>query len=77
MQVMTEEIGYVWQQAADEIQRRIEAGIYPPGSMLPNERELSTELGIAIGTLRRAKEELVARGLVVILPARGTFVARR
>lgn len=31
----------------------------------------------ALGTIRRAVEELTAQGLVVVLPAKGTFVTRR
>lgn len=44
--------------------------------MLPAERALAAEYGIALGTLRRAVDELVDRGLVVALPAKGTFVRR-
>ena len=36
--------------------------------MLPGERALAEEYGVALGTIRRAIEELTARGLVIVLP---------
>jgi GntR family transcriptional regulator len=53
------------------------AGEFPPDSRLPGERALSEEYGVALGTIRRAMEELTGRGLVVVLPAKGTYVARQ
>ncbi|KMS78325.1 GntR family transcriptional regulator [Streptomyces leeuwenhoekii] len=68
---------YVWQQAADWIARRIEAGELRPGARLEGERELAEQLGVAVGTVRRAVQDLRERGLVVTLPAKGTYVAER
>jgi GntR family transcriptional regulator len=45
-----------------------------PGARLPGERDLAAEYQVALGTMRRAIEELRSRGLVVTLPAKGTFV---
>lgn len=69
-------IGYLYVRFADHIEKLIEAGRFPRGSMLPNERELSAEFGVSIDTVRRATQELRDRGLVVTLPSRGTFVAQ-
>ncbi|MFF9240128.1 winged helix-turn-helix domain-containing protein [Streptomyces sp. NPDC014801] len=68
---------YVWQQVADHIARRIEAGELRPGARLEGERELAEQLGVAVGTVRRAVEDLRQRGLVVTLPAKGTYIADR
>lgn len=53
----------------------IEAGIHPPGSMLPSEAALAAAFGVSMGTLRKAVDDLVARGLLVRRQGRGTFVA--
>ena len=45
-----------------------------PAARLPGERDLAAEYQVALGTVRRAIEELRSRGLVVTLPAKGTFV---
>lgn len=68
------EPAYVYMRVADHLVARIEAGELAPGARLAGERDLSTEYGIALGTARRAVSELRERGLVVTLPAKGTFV---
>jgi GntR family transcriptional regulator len=55
--------------------RAIEAGSCPPGHTLPSETALSAALGVSIGTLRKAVDELVAEHLLVRRQGRGTFVA--
>lgn len=74
---------YVYTELADHLAARIEAGrdddppatALRPGARLPGERDLAEEYGVAVGTARRAAELLRERGLVVTLPAKGTFVA--
>ncbi len=46
-----------------------------PGDKLPTERDLALELRTARGTVKRAYEELVRRGLVEACPGRGSFVS--
>ena len=53
----------------------IESGRYPAGGTLPSESELSASLGVSIGTLRHAVDELVAEHILVRRQGRGTFVA--
>ena len=53
----------------------IEAGHYPPGHALPNEAALASALGISVGTLRHAVDELVAERILLRRQGRGTFVA--
>lgn len=67
--------GYLYARLADHIAARIAAGEIPPGARFPNEREMTAEYGVSIDTVRRATAELRDRGLVVTLPAKGTFVA--
>lgn len=65
---------YAWKQVAAEIKRRIEAGQYQPGMPIPAERRLAEELGVAIGTIRRAVKALREAGVLETLPQKGTFV---
>lgn len=69
------EPGYVYMRVADHIAARIRAGALRKGARLPAERDLGEEYGVAAGTARRAIRELRDRGLVVTLPAKGTFVS--
>lgn len=69
--------GYLYVAVADHVAARIAAGQLPPGSRLPAERDLMTEYSVSLGTVRRATAELRDRGLVITLPAKGTFVATK
>jgi GntR family transcriptional regulator len=53
----------------------IESRTCPPGAALPSEAVLAGALGVSIGTLRRAVDELVAEHILVRRQGRGTFVA--
>lgn len=68
---------YAWQQVADWVARRIKGGVLLPGARLEGEREMAEQTGVAVGTVRRAVEDLRERGLVVTLPGKGTFVAEQ
>ena len=61
----------------EELSGRILSGKYAPGEPLPNEWVLSTELGVSIGTLRKAVQGLVDRHLLLRISGRGTVVADR
>jgi DNA-binding GntR family transcriptional regulator len=67
---------YVYMRVADHLAARIAAGDLPADARLPGERDLAAEYGIALGTARRAVEELRDRGLAITLPGKGTFVVR-
>ncbi len=71
------EVSYEWQRVAARIEQEIADGTLPPGAMLRGERAMAEEYGVAIGTVRRAVRDLRDRGIVVTLPAKGTFVAGR
>lgn len=66
---------YLYARMADHLTARITAGELAVGARLPGERDLAEEYGVAVGTARRAVEELRQRGLVVTLPAKGTFIS--
>lgn len=53
----------------------IESGGCAPGQTLPSETEIAGAMGVSIGTLRRAVDELAAEHILVRRQGRGTFVA--
>ena len=61
-------------QACDELLARIRNNEWPPGSALPNEIALASELGVSVGTVRKAVEDLVDRHIVERIQGRGTFL---
>ncbi len=64
-----------YQQIISFFDQQIKNRSLLPGDRLPPERELAEELGTARGTVKRAYEELVRRGLVEAYSGRGSFVA--
>lgn len=65
----------LYRQAKRALLAAIEAGAIAPGAALPSESLLSQQLGVSIGTLRRAVDELVSDHVLVRQQGRGTFVA--
>ena len=64
------------QQTAERLYNSIVAeGTLRPGDKLPNEVELSQQLGVSRATLREAIRELAARGVLEVWRGRGTFVS--
>ena len=64
-----------YQEVKQKITEDLVRGRYPMGQALPAEKDLSKELDVSIGTLRKAVDELVADGIVVRRQGKGTFVA--
>jgi GntR family transcriptional regulator len=63
-----------YQQLADILRVRIEAGEWAPGDLLPSENRLVQETGLAKNTVRQALGVLRESGHVVTIPTRGSFV---
>jgi GntR family transcriptional regulator len=61
-------------QVKDMLIQRILAGTWKPGAAIPNEIELSRELGISVGTVRKALDEMESERLISRRQGRGTFV---
>ena len=66
-----------FEETVERLGKAIRLGLLAPGSRLPPERELATELGISRSTLRQAIVTLVQSGHLVSVRGRagGTFVA--
>lgn len=58
----------------DALARRIDTGVYAPGTMIPPEQDLCLEFGVSRITVRQAMASLVSEGLLNRHRGRGTFV---
>ncbi len=59
---------------ARDITRQITSGVWDPGSLLPNERMMAEQYGVARNTVRNAPALLEKEGLITRHVGRGTIV---
>lgn len=64
----------IYKQLVDTIRTAIKKGTLVSGQQLPTVQEMTAQLGIARGTIKRAYDELEIAGLVEKAQGRGTFV---
>ena len=67
----------IYLQIRDQIQRAIGNGSLRPGEQLPTMRQMAVDLKVDLNTVRHAYDELERSGVIVILRARGTYVAEK
>jgi len=60
-----------------DLQRRLDSGEWPPGDLMPNERVLATEYGVARNTVRKVLTKMAEEGLIERQVGRGTVVLDR
>ncbi len=66
------------QRIAETLKKMIvEEHKYNYGEKLPNENELSQELGVSRSTLREAIKTLISNGVLVVKRGKGTYVAEK
>jgi GntR family transcriptional regulator len=65
----------IYVQIRDQFLRAIGSGSLRPGEQMPTMREVAVSLRVDLNTVRHAYDELEETGAVVILRARGTYVA--
>jgi GntR family transcriptional regulator len=65
-----------YQQLHDDLVAQIGKHVWRPGEAIPNEAELAKTYEVAIGTVRKAVDVLVAEGLLERYHGKGTFVRR-
>ncbi|WP_424830926.1 GntR family transcriptional regulator [Ruegeria sp.] len=65
-----------FQVVRDEVKRRIEARVWPQGSLLPTETQLAEEFNCARATVNRALRELADQGFVERKRKSGTRVKK-
>ena len=66
-----------YQQVADALRARIRSGELRPGDRVPSENEIKRDHQVARETARKALSVLRDEGLIVTMPARGSYVAER
>jgi GntR family transcriptional regulator len=64
-------------QVRDAVFDRIRSGQLKSGGVLPSEVDLHRELGVSLGTLRKALGVLESEQLIIREPGRGTYVRNR
>ncbi len=67
----------LYQQISELLIRDIAAGRLADGQRLPPEREMAEQLGIAVGTLRKALADLAGRGMLDRIQGSGNYVRAR
>src|SRR4051812_48212948 len=66
----------LYQRIRDEIAQQIARNVWRPGEAIATEAELAASNEVAVGTVRKALDALVADGLIERRQGRGTFVRR-
>lgn len=66
----------LFRQVKRRLLQLIEANHYAPGDCLPSESDLSSNLKVSIGTLRKAVDELVHENVLLRRQGKGTFVTQ-
>ncbi len=67
----------LYYKLAEEINSKIEDGIWPVGSKIPSERELVEKYNLSRITVRNAIDESVRQGKLEKFQGKGTFVVNR
>lgn len=65
----------VYEQIEEQFIWMINSGIYKPEDKLPSIRTLASELKLNVNTVKRAFQELEAKGVVYSQTGRGIFVS--
>ncbi len=65
------------EQVKGLLQQRIRDSVYPPGSRMPSESDLASELGVSRATLRTVLARLATEGLILRKQGDGTYVNER
>lgn len=61
-------------QVSEMLAREIQAGLLVDGARLPPERTLAAQLGIAVGTLRKALTDLHQKGMLERIQGSGNYI---
>ena len=62
------------EQIVEQLRDQIVRGVWPPGSKIPSENELTRRLGVSRVSLREALQNLASLGLLVSRQGGGTYI---
>jgi GntR family transcriptional regulator len=62
-------------QIIEQIRQRVAVGDWPAGEQLPSIRELASDLGVSVITVKRAYFELEREGVILTQHGKGSVVA--
>ena len=65
----------IYKQIVFQIKEQIINGKLKPNDSLPSMRKLAKDLHVSIITTQRAYDELAKDGFIIVVPAKGAFVA--
>jgi len=65
----------LYEQLTAELRRMITSGTLSPGEQIPSVRELSRDLTVSVGTVRRSLNQLLSEGWLVLKRGSGTYVS--
>lgn len=65
----------VYEQIEEQVIWLINSGVYEPGNKLPSLRTLSSDLKLNVNTVKRAFQELEAKGIVYSVQGKGIFIS--
>lgn len=65
----------IYRQIADQIRRRVAAGVLAPGDQLPSVRELAAQLLVNPNTVAKVYRDLEREGLLDARQGQGTYVS--
>ena len=77
MPIQAVEAQRLYQQIAQQLRQLISSGEFPPGSRLPAERELASQLGVSRPSVREALIALEVEGWVEVRTGSGVYVLTR
>ena len=69
--------GSLHEGVREEIRRRIAAGLYVEGDLIPSAAQLSSEFDVSAITVKRALRDLQASGVLTAVAGKGTFVKQQ
>ncbi len=64
----------IYKQLADQLQKKVDAGMYKSGEMIESESEFQKLHNVSRVTVRKTFKLLADKGVLKIIPGKGTFV---